>query len=169
MKLKEYEQSLKNPLRQATVMLFMRDGEILLAMKKRGFGVGKWNGVGGKPSPGEDIFDTAIRESQEEIGVTPIDPKKVAVLSYHFPDKKDWGQQVHIFMATRWEGEPVETEEMNPKWFKLKDIPYKEMWSDDEVWLPKVLSGALLEGSFMFAEDENIEEYYINETDVLLK
>lgn len=67
MGLREYEQSLETPLRQATVMLLMRDDEVLLAMKKRGFGVGKWNGVGGKQDPGEDIVDTAIRESQEEI------------------------------------------------------------------------------------------------------
>ena len=139
MGIREYEQSLETPLRQATVMLLMRDDEVLLAMKKRGFGVGKWNGVGGKQDPGEDIVDTAIRESQV-----------------------NWGQQVHIFIATKWQGEPVETEEMRPQWFKIKDIPFKEMWVDDEVWMPKAFAGALLKGSFMF-NGEKMEEYYLNE------
>lgn len=162
----EYEQSLETPLRQATVMLLMRDNEVLLAMKKRGFGVGKWNGVGGKQDPGEDIVNTAIRESQEEINVTPLEPRKIAVLNYHFPSQANWGQQVHIFIATKWQGEPVETEEMRPKWFKIKDIPFKEMWVDDEVWMPKAFAGALLKGSFMF-EGEKMEEYYINEVQSL--
>ena len=35
-------------MKQATLCLLVKDNEILLAMKKRGFGVGKWNGVGGK-------------------------------------------------------------------------------------------------------------------------
>merc|ERR1711991_809011 len=36
-------------------------------------------------------------------------------------------------------GEIQESEEMDPKWIDLKDIPYKSMWSDDEIWLPKML------------------------------
>jgi 8-oxo-dGTP pyrophosphatase MutT (NUDIX family) len=41
-------------IRQATlVFVFNPAGDILLAMKKRGFGEGKWNGAGGKVEPGE--------------------------------------------------------------------------------------------------------------------
>ncbi|HET8669978.1 MAG TPA: NUDIX domain-containing protein, partial [Candidatus Saccharimonadales bacterium] len=43
----------------------------LLAMKKRGFGINKWNGVGGKVDEDETIEQAAIRECQEEITVTP--------------------------------------------------------------------------------------------------
>jgi len=166
MNLKKYEQNLTSPLRQATITLLLRENEVLLAMKKRGFGIGKWNGVGGKPNPGEDIIACAIRESEEEIGVTPIDPKKVAVFNFYFPlvpAEKNWGQQVSVFTATKWQGIPIETEEMNPKWFKLKDVPFKEMWWDDEIWMPKVFAGALLRGSFMFGKDEKLDDYYINE------
>ncbi|MEK7504190.1 MAG: hypothetical protein AAB550_01680 [Patescibacteria group bacterium] len=35
-------------MKQATLCFLVKDNQILLAMKKRGFGVGKWNGVGGK-------------------------------------------------------------------------------------------------------------------------
>lgn len=60
-------------MQQVTLCFLMRtmagENEILLAMKKRGFGVGKWNGVGGKPQDGESIEKAAIREMQEEISV----------------------------------------------------------------------------------------------------
>lgn len=166
MNLKEYEQSLTHPLGQATVTLLLKRDKVLLAMKKRGFGVGKWNGVGGKPNPGESITAAAVRESQEEIGVTPIDPKLVAVLNFYFPlvpAEKNWNQQVWVYTAAKWKGEPKETEEMAPKWFQFKDIPFKEMWEDDEIWMPKVFAGALLRASFMFGENEKLEEHYVNE------
>jgi 8-oxo-dGTP pyrophosphatase MutT (NUDIX family) len=163
MRLKEYEQSLSYPLRQATVTLLLRGDEVLLAMKKRGFGAGKWNGVGGKQNPGEDIVDTAVREAEEEIGVKPLNLEKVAIFNYLFPENEGWGQRVHIFTATEWEGEPAEREEMKPEWFKIKDIPYKEMWVDDEIWMPKVFAGKLIRGSFMFGAGERIDEYYLDE------
>jgi hypothetical protein len=37
------------PSKQATLLFLIKDQKILLAMKKRGFGKGRWNGVGGKP------------------------------------------------------------------------------------------------------------------------
>jgi 8-oxo-dGTP pyrophosphatase MutT (NUDIX family) len=39
---------------------------ILLGLKKRGFGAGKWNGFGGKVEPGESIVQGARRELLEE-------------------------------------------------------------------------------------------------------
>jgi hypothetical protein len=105
---------------------------------------------------------TAIRESEEEIGMTPMNPNKVAVFKYYFPHD-NFGMEVWIFTATKWNGEPTESEEMKPKWFKLSDVPYNEMWSDDEIWMPKVFEGLLLKGSFMFRKDGKVEDYYINE------
>jgi 8-oxo-dGTP diphosphatase/2-hydroxy-dATP diphosphatase len=42
---------------------------ILLGMKKRGFGMGKWNGFGGKVEPAETVEDAALRELEEEAGL----------------------------------------------------------------------------------------------------
>lgn len=163
MNVKEYESTLDKPLRQATIMLLLKGDEVLLAMKKRGFGVGKWNGVGGKPNSGEKIEAAAVRESEEEIGVTPLDPNKVGELNFYFPHKPDWNQQVIVFTATKWSGEPVETEEMRPKWYKQKEVPYEEMWWDDKIWMPKVFAGALVRASFMFGEDEKLLDHYLEE------
>jgi len=44
-----------------TLAFVRRPGEILLGYKKRGFGVGKWNGFGGKVEIGETIHDAAKR------------------------------------------------------------------------------------------------------------
>ena len=43
--------------------------QVLLGMKKKGFGVGKWNGFGGKVELGESIAQGAHRELTEEAGI----------------------------------------------------------------------------------------------------
>jgi 8-oxo-dGTP pyrophosphatase MutT (NUDIX family) len=129
-------------------ILFLRDGErILLAMKKRGFGAGKWNGTGGKVESGEDIPAAAIRETQEEIGVTPIDLKLVGTIKFYEKTDPTFGHHAHIYLATKWQGQPAETEEMRPKWFNIKNIPYNDMWADDQYWLPMLLAGKIFQGT----------------------
>lgn len=134
---------------------------ICLAMKKRGFGTGKWNGAGGKLQENETPELAAQRETFEEIGVQPEALAKVATLTFIFPYKPTWGQIIHVYLSTKWVGEPTESEEMKPEWFDIESIPYDKMWTDDEIWLPHVLNGKTLEGSFSFAEDESVLEHTI--------
>ena len=76
---------------ETTLCLLRRNEEILLAMKKRGFGEGKYNGVGGKIEGTETPEATMLRETKEEIGVTPIQYEKVGVVSFDefYKDEKE--------------------------------------------------------------------------------
>ncbi len=128
-------------------------------MKKRGFGVGKWNGVGGKLLPNETAKTAIKREAKEEINVEITALELVARLDFRFPYRPEWGQRVYTYLATAWVGSPKETEEMRPRWFKTSQIPFTKMWPDDKIWLPKVLSGERLTGVFVFGQSENISSY----------
>lgn len=153
-------------MKEATLCFLLKDNKVLLAMKKRGFGVGKWNGVGGKvdPEKGDSSVEHAIvRETKEEIGVKVNHLEKVAFLKFSFPHKKEWDQGVHVYFCREWDGEPGETEEMRPSWFDLKKIPFKKMWSDDSVWLPRVLEGKKVKADFTFTPEEKIDNYKIKE------
>lgn len=155
-------------LRDATLIILIKrsEGEIsdvCLAMKKRGFGEGRWNGVGGKVDKSDrTIEDAAIRESEEEIGVIVGDLKKIAELSFYFPHNPEWDQLVHVYFCENWTGEPKESEEMNPRWFSVEEIPFEKMWPDDEFWLPEVLKDNLLRATFKFGENDIILEKEIN-------
>lgn len=87
--LENYEKSCGN-IRDVTLcyLINKKDNKVLIAMKKRGFGVGKWNGIGGKCEPGESIEKTLIREAEEEIGVRPISYKKVAEIKFFFQKRR---------------------------------------------------------------------------------
>lgn len=135
-----------------TLVFLLRGDEILLAMKKRGFGAGHWNGVGGKIDPGETVEQALVRESQEEINVAPTKWQKVAEHDFLMDTDTDqpYHMYVHTFVATKWKGEPTESEEMAPQWFKIPDIPFDSMWPDDPFWLPLVLDGQQIVGEYTF-------------------
>ncbi len=121
---------------------------MLLIRKKRGLGAGKINGPGGKLDPGETPLIAAVREVQEEIGVTPTGLEERGVLHFQFAD----GYSLHcvVFVATDYEGEPIETAEATPIWFAIEDIPFEEMWEDDRFWLREALEGRCFDAWFVF-------------------
>ena len=132
-------------------------------MKKRGFGQGRWNGAGGKPQPGETIEQAAIRETAEEIGVTPISLKRMATLDFYFPHNHDNNQQVVVFLVEKWQGEPKETEEMKCQWFETNKLPLDSMWSSDSHWLPKVLKKVTLRAEFLYDRNHQILDFKIED------
>jgi mutator protein MutT len=149
-----------------TLLFLRRNNEILLAMKKRGFGADRYNGVGGKIDPGETIEQALIRECQEEIEVTPQHYWKVAEHDFTQNNSENpWRMYVHAYLCDAWEGEPVETEEMAPEWFNVKNIPYNTMWQNDEFWLPQVLAGKKIFGTFTFDEQDNMLTHNVQEVE----
>lgn len=143
------------PQQVATLLLIVQDGKILLIRKKRGLGAGKVNGPGGRLDPGETPWQAAIRETQEELHITPTDVRAMGELSFQFVD----GLSIHVyvFRAGGFEGEPTETDEAVPLWVDLDEIPYDEMWTDDQYWLPLLLADRPFEGQFLFDKDTMLD------------
>lgn len=151
-------------MKLTTLCFLVNKDEVLLAMKKRGFGVDKYNGVGGKVGDGESIKKATVREAEEEVAVkiSETDLEQRAVLHFSFDGNPDWNQECHVFVTKKWLGKPAETEEMRPEWFSVAKLPFEKMWVDDPLWLPKVLSGESFEADFVFdAEGKTVLSYNI--------
>ena len=135
----------------ATILFVIKDGQILLIEKKRGLGAGKINGPGGKIDPGETPLEAAIRETQEELIITPQAPRKLGELQFSMSDCPDI--LCHVYRADDYSGTPTETEEAVPLWVALDAIPYHRMWEDDQHWLPLLLNEQSFLGRFVFEGD----------------
>lgn len=146
-----------------TLCVVHNDTHILLGMKKKGFGEGRWNGFGGKVEKGESVEDAAKRELEEEAGITPSDMKKRGVLNFKFRGDPET-LEVHVFSASNFEGDPRESSEMKPKWFLHKNIPYDKMWPDDKHWLPVLFRGKNFQGNFYFRDNNTLLRQKIKET-----
>lgn len=145
-----------------TLCLVYQHPNILLGMKKRGFGVGKWNGFGGKVLLTETIEEAVRREVQEEAGIEVKDLTKMGILDFIFIDRTDI-LEVHVFKSEEFSGTVTESEEMKPQWFQIEEIPFEQMWPDDKFWMPLFLSGKKFKGTFSFGESNRILEQELDE------
>lgn len=132
----------------ATLMFIVRDGQILLIEKKRGLGAGKINGPGGKIDPGETPLEAVIRETQEELHISPLHPRKLGELHFVMSDCPDI--LCHVYRAEDFTGTPTETDEAVPIWTPINEIPWQRMWEDDHHWLPLLLENTTFLGRFVF-------------------
>jgi 8-oxo-dGTP diphosphatase len=145
-------------MKDATLCFLLRGtppATILLGHKKRGFGAGKWAGIGGRIEAGESVEAAARREVDEEIGVTipAADLHSRGVITFRFPQRPTWNQTVHLFVATHWIGEPAESEEMRPAWYATDNMPYDQMWGDARHWMARLLAGETLHLLITFSAD----------------
>jgi 8-oxo-dGTP diphosphatase len=143
------------PVDRATLLFVVAQGRVLLIRKLRGLGAGKINAPGGRIDDGESAIDAAIREVEEEIRITPVEPEERGELFFQFVD----GYSIHVlvFHAGRYRGEAAPTEEAIPLWTPLDAIPYDEMWADDRIWLPEMLAGRRFSGRFVFDGDAMLD------------
>ncbi|XP_074637755.1 oxidized purine nucleoside triphosphate hydrolase-like [Acropora palmata] len=141
-----------------TLALIRKEERILLGMKKRGFGAGRWNGFGGKVNNDETILQAAKRELLEESGLIVDELKQAGILKFEFLGESEI-MEVHVFTTNQFHGTPTESEEMNPKWFPISEVPFTEMWPDDILWFPYLLKGQKFSGYFKFKGHSEILGY----------
>lgn len=153
------------PMPQATLCFVIQNDRVLLIRKKRGVGAGKINGPGGKVESGETMLESAVRETREEVGITPIDPVLRGLLTFDFTGR----EILHcgVFLTHAFAGEPVETDEAIPLWFPTDSMPYDEMWDDDRVWFPLLLAGKCFRGSARVEPGEQVHDIHVEEISVV--
>lgn len=149
-----------------TLCLVTEDGKVLLGMKKRGFGAGRWNGFGGKVGAEESIEDAACRELFEEAGITATRIEKRGVMLFDFVGDPEV-LEVHLYHVAAYQGVPAESEEMAPKWFRHAEIPFEQMWPDDRHWMPRFLNGERFRGVFHFEDQNTLLSFELHSADQL--
>lgn len=99
--------------------------------------LGKYNGLGGKVEPGEDIVTAVCREIAEESSLTVTDLELRGTISWPgFNGRDVFG---FIFLVTGFTGVPVASnEEGTLAWHDISSLPDLPMWDGDRHFLPLV-------------------------------
>lgn len=115
--------------------------QVLLGLKKTGFGTGKVVGIGGHVEPGESTVAAICREVAEETSITvaPLDLEPAGTVEFVFPAKPEWDMFTTVFLARRFAGAAQESSEIAPRWYPVNDLPLELMWADAAHWLPAFL------------------------------
>lgn len=135
---------------------------VCLYLKMKKIGSGKRNGCGGKfdPLKDRDIFDTAIRELEEESSVvcTRENLTLCAVIEFfHFGNSTDTpDHKVAFFTISNYKGEPKEVEPdkmQDPQLYDCAKLPFEDMLPADREFVPKILAGEIFIGKVYFKEN----------------
>lgn len=139
-----------------TLIFLTRGDEILLlrgAADKR-LWAGKYNGLGGHIEANETPLASALRELEEESGITTVLSLELRAL-IHVGLSQPPGVMLFVFVGRCDSGELRASEEGMPEWVKrdaLKDLPLVE---DLPELLPRVLTpGPLVFGSYTFVDSQ---------------
>jgi 8-oxo-dGTP pyrophosphatase MutT (NUDIX family) len=115
------------------------NNKILLGRKKYGIAKGILNGFGGKVEKSDKTIKiSVIREFHEETGITLFDPTLFGIIYFNYTNA-DKNACAYVYLCSKWQGKPNESEEMEVSWFDLNNIPINDMWQDDKIWLPTFL------------------------------
>lgn len=101
--------------------------------------LGKYNGLGGKMDPGEDVVECMRRELREEAGIECLELGLRGTISWPGFGKhgEDWFG--FVFLVTRHEGTPpASNPEGNLEWVAIEDILDLPLWEGDRHFLPLV-------------------------------
>uniref|UniRef100_A0A8C5P1M2 Oxidized purine nucleoside triphosphate hydrolase n=1 Tax=Jaculus jaculus TaxID=51337 RepID=A0A8C5P1M2_JACJA len=144
-----------------TRVLVLKPQQVLLGLKKQGFGAGRWNGFGGHVKEGETIKDGAKRGLREKRGLTTDMLHKVGRTVFEFVGAPE-PMEVHILYMDSVHGTPT-SEETRPQWFQQDQIPFGDMLPDDKYWFPLLFQKkkfhGLFHGFFKFQDQDTILDH----------
>ena len=143
-------------MRNTSLWIIVKDDKIFLWRKKTWMATGVFNGVWGKQEWEESIETCMIREAREEIGIDVLekDLEKVGVMRFYFKNTPHYNNECHVFMIHDFSWEIIESDEIEPHWFELSDIPFQKMWEADKIWLWEVLQWSRnIEYTFYYDKD----------------
>ena len=129
--------------------------QVLLGLKRRGFGAGRIVAPGGKIEPGENPRDAAVRELFEETSLVAetASLSPAARVYFRFPRNRAADMDCTVFLTTVFSGPAVPSAELVPAWYPVGDLPLAGMWDDSALWLGRILAGERFDALVRLAAD----------------
>ncbi|MBI4426161.1 MAG: NUDIX domain-containing protein [Candidatus Kerfeldbacteria bacterium] len=137
----------------------MKNDQVLLAQRPGGPDASKWNGLGGTMKTKERAHEAAKRLAKAAVGLT-VDPgEPLGTVTYHHPMHGHW--DVTVFRSQSITGTPKKTKLVRPQWFAVNDLPFKEMWPGDHLFMYRVLEEKPFTIDIWFDEAGNIAKQQV--------
>ena len=127
-------------MKQTTLCYIQRENEYLMLhriRKKNDENHDKWIGIGGKLEDGESPEECLLREAKEETGLTLTRYAYRGVITFL---SGDWGETMHLFTATEFEGDIIDCDEGVLEWISREKLLGLPMWAGDRIFLNLIAS-----------------------------
>jgi 8-oxo-dGTP diphosphatase len=150
-------------MKLATLCYLKRAGKTLMVHRTKKAGdmhAGKWNGLGGKLEPGETPEECALREIQEESGLTVTSPELKGLLTFPaFSNDEDW--YAFVFVAREFEGELIDSPEGVLRWIDDAELLNLNLWDGDRIFLPWLERAGFFSGKFVYRSGKLIDHHVV--------
>lgn len=131
----------------ATLAYVVRGDDVLMVhrtFRDSDAHLGKFNGLGGKLEPGEDVVAGVRRELREEAGIDATGVRLRGTLSW--PGFGDGGEDwfAFVFVVDAFAGEPpAANAEGTLHWVPRASMLDLPLWEGDYTWLPLVFAASV--------------------------
>jgi 8-oxo-dGTP diphosphatase len=130
-----------------TLAYIVRGGDVLMVHRNARSDdqhLGKFNGLGGKLEPGEDVVEGVRRELREEAAIEATSLRLRGTINWpgFGPNGEDW--LGFVFLVDAFTGDvPDANPEGTLHWVPRGDLMGLPMWEGDYTWLPLVFDEAV--------------------------
>jgi len=130
-----------------TLAYVVRGGEVLMVHRNARSDdqhLGKFNGLGGKLEPGEDVVEGLRRELREEASIEATSLRLRGTINWpgFGPNGEDW--LGFVFLVDAFTGDvPDANPEGTLHWVPRAELMDLPMWEGDYTWLPLVFDEAV--------------------------
>lgn len=106
-------------------VIVVKNGKILVGLRKHSHGSGTWQFPGGHLEFGESVVQCAIREAMEETGIEVENARPVTFVENLFPEEQK--HYVTLYVVADWKGGEPEAREPEKSgewgWFAWEALP----------------------------------------------
>ncbi len=143
---------------EATMVFLLSGNHMLLGQKTKSHCIGKLVPPGGKIDPGESVYRYAVRETEDECGLTPVmNRQPVGSIYCHYPPESQKDIPVHVFRAIRYKGDLRDSNELNDvQWYSATESTYDRMMAGDRFWVPHVMRNIPFQAELWYDADSKL-------------